>query len=423
MIVAGARLDLSLPSSCQPPREGTMTSKNSTMDIPQQAGAWGAVFSMSLCVAMLIASEFMPVSLLTPIADSLGATEGQTGQAISISGFFAVTASLLMTTLAGRIDRKWVLIAMTGLMLLSLGLIAAAPTFIVLMLARALLGICIGGFWALGTAVIMRLVPKESVSRALAVMYTGQAVAAAFAAPIGSYLGGIIGWRGVFWILVPIVALNLVWQLLVLPSLPANDRQSFRSLLEVLKRPYFAQGITAVILTFSGAFSMFAYLRPFLETVTGVDVVTLSQLFLVLGCSGFIGTWAGGRYADDHVIRLLQVVPLTMAVVTLGLIGFGQFVVTTAALLAIWGIMNTAMSIGWMAWLSQNVDDEPEAAGSLIVAAIQSSILLGAALGGALLDHIGVDATFMGSAVLSGIAVLLVGSGNRLLKDTSFRKC
>ncbi|MFC3283947.1 MFS transporter [Litchfieldella rifensis] len=378
---------------------------------------------MSLCVAMLIASEFMPVSLLTPIADSLGATEGQTGQAISISGFFAVTASLLMTTLAGRIDRKWALVTMTGLMLLSLGLIAAAPTFIVLMLARALLGICIGGFWALGTAVIMRLVPKESVSRALAVMYTGQAVAAAFAAPIGSYLGGIIGWRGVFWILVPIVALNLVWQLLVLPSLPADDRQSFRSLLAVLKRPYFARGITAVILTFAGAFSMFAYLRPFLETVTGADVVTLSQLFLVLGCSGFIGTWAGGRYANDHVIRLLQMVPLTMAVVTLGLIGFGQLVVTTAALLAIWGIMNTAMSIGWMAWLSQNVGDAPEAAGSLIVAAIQASILLGAALGGALLDHIGVDAAFMGSAVLSGIAVLLVGSGNRLLKDTSSRKC
>jgi predicted MFS family arabinose efflux permease len=386
------------------------------MDTPQEAASWGAVFSMSLCVAMLIASEFMPVSLLTPIAAGLNATEGQAGQAISISGFFAVVASLLMSTVAGRLNRKWVLVAMTAFMLLSLLLVAVAPNFAVLMLARALLGICIGGFWALGTAVIMRLVPIESVSKALAVMYTGQAVAAAFAAPIGSYLGGMIGWRGVFWVLVPIVALNLIWQLIALPSLPTNERQSFRTLLSVLKRPYFARGIAAVIFAFAGAFSMFAYLRPFLETVTGVNVVTLSQLFLALGVAGFLGTWAGGKFANGHVIRLLQVVPVVMGLVTLGLLGFGQLVVITAVLLAVWGAMNTAMSISWMAWLSQNVDDAPEAAGSLIVAAIQGAILLGAGLGGVLLDHIGIVATFTGSIILSAISFLLVGSGKRLLK-------
>src|SRR5687768_6173058 len=65
------------------------------------AAAWGAVHSMALCVAMLIASEFMPVSLLTPMAEGLRASEGQTGQAISISGLFAVAASMLITTAAG----------------------------------------------------------------------------------------------------------------------------------------------------------------------------------------------------------------------------------------------------------------------------------------------------------------------------------
>lgn len=105
------------------------------------AAAWGAVLSMALCVAMLIASEFMPVSLLTPMAEGLGATQGQTGQAISISGLFAVAASLLITTAAGRLNRKWVLVAMTALMLASLVLVAAAPNFAVLMIGRALLGI------------------------------------------------------------------------------------------------------------------------------------------------------------------------------------------------------------------------------------------------------------------------------------------
>src|SRR2546425_12852700 len=77
---------------------------------------WGAVFAMALCVAVLIASEFMPVSLLSPIAHDLGLTEGQAGQAIAISGIFAVLTSLFITVIAGRLDRRIVLITFTSLM-------------------------------------------------------------------------------------------------------------------------------------------------------------------------------------------------------------------------------------------------------------------------------------------------------------------
>jgi predicted MFS family arabinose efflux permease len=91
-------------------------------------------------------------------------------------------------------------------MLASLVLIALAPNFAVLMGARALLGVTIGGFWSLSTATIMRLVPRGSVPKAMGVLYMGNAVATAVAAPIGSYLGGVIGWRGVFWLLVPLTS-------------------------------------------------------------------------------------------------------------------------------------------------------------------------------------------------------------------------
>jgi hypothetical protein len=80
---------------------------------------WGAVFAMALCVAVLIASEFMPVSLLSPIAHDLGLTEGQAGQAIAISGILAVLTSLFITVIAGRLDRRIVLIAFTSLMVCS----------------------------------------------------------------------------------------------------------------------------------------------------------------------------------------------------------------------------------------------------------------------------------------------------------------
>ena len=183
---------------------------------------------MALCVALLIASEFMPVSLLTPIARDLHATDGMAGQAISISGLFAVVTSLLIATFAARFDRRHVLMGLTAVMLLSLVVIALAPNFVILMIARALLGIVIGGFWSLATATVMRLVPAESIPKALGIVYTGNAVATAFAAPIGSYLGGIIGWRGVFWAMTPFVVANLIWQWISLPSLCSAESQSHR---------------------------------------------------------------------------------------------------------------------------------------------------------------------------------------------------
>ena len=378
--------------------------------------AWGAVLSMALCVAMLIAAEFMPVSLLTPMAEGLRATEGQTGQAISISGLFAVAASMIITTAAGTLNRKWVLVAMTAFMLVSLALVAVAPNFTVLMLGRALLGICIGGFWALATAVIMRLVPESEVPRALALMYGGQAIAAVFAAPVGSYLGGMFGWRAVFWALTPIVAINLVWHVIALPSLPARQRQDFRTMFGLLRRPYFLRGLVASMLSWGSAFTMFTYLRPFLEHVTVVNVTTLSVLLLVLGCAGFVGTWASGRFLSGRVASLLILPTLLMGGCTLGLLLLGGSIVAACLFLALWGAMNTAMSVIWMTWMSQNVDDEPEAAGSLMVAAIQASILLGAVVGGLLLDGLSIFATFAGSVVLAAIGIAVTGNGQRLLK-------
>jgi predicted MFS family arabinose efflux permease len=170
----------------------------------------------------------------------------------------------------------------------------------------------------------------------------------------------------------------------------------------------------ASLFVFAGAFSMFTYLRPFLESVTQVSVVTLSQLLLMLGVAGFLGSWLGGKYANSYAIKLVQTVPIVMALVTMGLLGFGHYVIVTALLLIIWGVMNTAMSIGWMSWLSQNIDDAPEAAGSLFVATVQVAIMMGAAIGGILLDHISIYATFIGSASLSIIAIIILLKGHKL---------
>lgn len=375
---------------------------------------WSAVGSLAMCVAMLIASEFMPVSLLTPIASDLGATQGMAGQAISVSGLFAVITSLFISVIAGRVDRRYVLIGLTVLMLASLILIAEAPSFAPLMIARAILGISIGGFWALATATVMRLVPSDVVPKALGIIYTGNAIATAFAAPIGSYLGGVIGWRGVFWGLVPLVILNLVWQWISLPPMPPKATTSVRTLFGLLKRQNVAFAMVGVMLTFAGAFCAFTYMRPFLETYTQATTPQLSLFLLGLGVAGFAGTYASTALVNDRLYALLRYLPFLLAVVTLGLLVLGHLKPGVAVAMICWGGLNAAIPVAWSTWLSKGISDDPESGGGLLVAAIQLSIMSGGALGGFLLDHASIAATFMGAAVLLMLGALIVGNGSRI---------
>ncbi|MCO4170504.1 MFS transporter [Aeromonas veronii] len=373
---------------------------------------WSAVAAMSLCVALLIAAEFMPVSLLTPIATDLGASNGMAGLAIAISGLFAVPTSLLIAPLSHRLDRRHVLMGLAVVMLTSLIVIALSPNFTVLMVARALLGIVIGGFWALATATIMRLVGSPSVPKALGILYTGNAVATAFAAPIGSYLGGLIGWRGVFWLLVPLVVINLLWMVLCLPSMHSQARP--HSAFRLMRRPNVAIAIMGVTLTFAGAFSAFTYFRPFLETRPLVDLPQLSALLLALGLAGFAGTTAVSLLLHRHLYQMLRWLPLALGVITLALLTVAHHFWGVALMLILWGMLNSAIPVAWSAWITQGISDSPESGGGLMVAAIQLAITLGAAVGGWLLDSLSIRATFMGSALLLTAASMVVGNGSRL---------
>lgn len=153
---------------------------------------------MTLCVFVLIASEFLPVSLLTPIAGELNITEGLAGQGIAISGALAVLTSLTISNLAGSLNRKHLLLGLTVLMAVSGMIVALAHSYAIYMAGRALIGIVIGGFWSMSAATAIRLVPAHQVPRALAIFNGGNALATVVAAPLGSYLGATVGWRGAF---------------------------------------------------------------------------------------------------------------------------------------------------------------------------------------------------------------------------------
>ncbi|BAU88803.1 major facilitator superfamily protein [Methylorubrum populi] len=378
--------------------------------------SWGAVVAMSLCAATLVASEFMPVSLLTPIATDLHLTEGQAGQAIAVSGLFAVLTSLFIAPATPRLDRRTLLLGLTVLMLVSGLVVAFAPNAVIFLGGRALVGMVIGGFWSLSAATVMRLVPAKDVPRGLAILNGGNALATTIAAPLGSFLGQYIGWRGAFFCVVPVAAITFAWLFLTLPAMPNRTRADAFATFKVLQRPLVPLGMAAAALFFLGQFALFTYLRPFLETVTRVDVSTLSALLLVLGVAGLVGTSLIGRVLQAWFHSALVAMPLAMALLAAGLIALGPSLPAVAVLLALWGLIGTAAPVGWWTWVSKALPDEAEAGGGLMVAVVQLAITGGAAFGGLLFDHGGYRTTFtFGALVLvaCAIAAAMVARGGR----------
>ncbi|MDI2033795.1 Purine ribonucleoside efflux pump NepI [Paenarthrobacter nitroguajacolicus] len=378
---------------------------------------------MSFGAFAVVASEFMPVSLLTPMARDLQVSEGLVGQGIAISGLFAVLTSLSVSTLTGRMNRRTLLIGLTALMGASGALIALAPGYFPFMVGRASIGVVIGGFWSMSAATAIRLVAPSKVPRALAIVNGGNALATVLAAPLGSYLGSLIGWRGAFLCLVPISVLCVVWQWISLPSLEAPSREApgsrtrARDILTIFtafKNRTVAWGMAACGTFFMGQFILFTYVRPFLETVTHVNVTQVSLVLLVMGASGFAGTILIGRFLGAGLYRTVMVIPAAMALVALALIPFGAVFAVVVVLLALWGLLGTSAPVGWWSWVAQAMPHNAEQGGGLMVAVVQTCIALGSTFGGVLFDSLGYASTIMASAVVLLVAAFLAFKTKRV---------
>jgi len=380
-----------------------MSTLNHTTSQHEEHAYWGGIFAMTLCVFVLIASEFMPVSLLTPLAADLGVTEGLAGQGIAISGALAVLTSLCLSRLAGNMNRKHLLLGMTILMALSGLIIAFATNYQAYMTGRALIGIAIGGFWSMSAATAIRLVPHHQVTRALAIFNGGNALATVVAAPLGSYLGATIGWRGAFLCLVPVAIAAFLWQYVSLPNMSGRKNSaSGEGVFRLFRQPVVSIGLIACSLFFMGQFALFTYVRPFLETVTHVSASGLSLILLAIGIAGFVGTLLVTLVLNAAFYLTLIAIPLLMAAIAGALILTGHNVWIVALLSGFWGMLATAAPTGWWTWVARTLPEDAEAGGGLMVAVIQLAIALGSTAGGMVFDRLGWQSTF----ALSGIVLL-----------------
>ncbi len=372
--------------------------------------AWGAVAVMAMTSFVLVLAEFLPPGLLTPMAAALGITEGQAGQAVSATAFVGLLVAPTIGVLLPRLDRRALLTALAVAAAASNLAVAVAPNFVVLLLARLLLGAAIGGFWAMSLAVAARLSTPGRLGRAVMLVNTGTTVATVAGVPLAVLLGSVAGWRAVF---VGVAVLSAVTAAAIRSALPAvapDASDGLRPLLDTLRAPGIGRGLTGHVLTVLGHFAAFTYIRPALGTVPGLDAGGVAVLLAVFGAGGVVGNVVVGLVVDRHLRVVRFAVPATLAAGVAAVAAFPASLPVVVVGVAVWGLSFGAWLTVVTTWIARVAPTRMEAGGGLLVAGFQLAITIGAAAGGLLVDGLGVRATLAGAAVAAAVGGLTFGS-------------
>lgn len=371
-------------------------------------GSWAGVVSLGLGIFAIVMSEFLPASLLPLMAGGLAVSVGEAGLAVSVTAFAGALSALLISVVLPRADRRRVMLGLTVLAIVSDVLVASAPNLVVLLAARVLLGVALGGFWAMATAMAAHLVHPDHVGRALTVINAGVAVATVAAVPLGAWLGGVWGWRSVFLLGAGVAVLALVVQASTLPSVQPSAGSGLRALGAVLRSRVVLIGLLAILLVFGGHFSGFTYVRPAAQGLSGIDGGGFAMLLLVFGIANFLGTSLSGPVADRAPRLGVLLFPAVLGIGMLVMVATGQSIAGLFLAAALWGLGFGGVPTTVLSWGARVEPARLEQIGGVIVTVCNIAIAIGASLGGLLVDGIGSSTPLLagGIAALVGAAVL-----------------
>lgn len=390
-----------------------MSASSPAHPAPVARHRWWAVSAVGLATFSVVTTEMLPVGLLTPVAEDLGASTGTAGLMISLPALLAAVFAPLVVIAAGGIDRRRILCALLGLLLVANLASALAPGIGWLLAARVLVGFCMGGIWAIAGRLAARLVPAQRIGLATSIIFGGVAAASVLGVPLGVLIGDAWGWRSAFIAMALFSAAVMLLQVWVVPALPVSTSVRPRQFAQQLGHRGLQRGLGLTLLLVSGHFIAFTYVRPLLTSLSGVDASWVGALLFAYGLAGIVGNFLAGPLAARHPRGTLLAIASSLLLTPVLFLWMGSTPAGGSVLMLVWGLAYGGVSVGLMGWMMKAVPQAVEIATALYVGAFNIGIALGAWGGGRLLDGIGLHATLWAAAVLAGSALLMVATTRR----------
>lgn len=403
----------------------TCTAAIPTQDIARQEivpeaswRGWASVVAVALGAFVIVMTETLPVGLLPEIAERLGIPVAPAGLMILVPGFAAAVAAPLFYLGSTRFNRRTLILALGLTVFVSNAIVAIAPNFALVLVARMLFGATLGAFWTIVSPVGPRLVGKASGTRAISIVAAGISGGTVVGLPAGQFLGTLVGWRYTFAVAAAATLLIVIAQKLVLPSIPAPARRTrLADLGRVIARAGTRFGMLAGALAFIGQFAAWTYITPFLMDHTHLSSGTISVLYLLYGVAGIVGSVIAGSLFNRGVVPSFAGAAILVAVLVISLALTGTVPWSATAIFVLWGGFWGIVNPGTLVWILHSSPAVAQEAASVVnVTNLQIALALGSGLGAILVSTTTLQVLFITAGVLLLASGVLAAISTRFVR-------
>ncbi|ANF87333.1 MFS transporter [Pseudomonas antarctica] len=350
----------------------------------------GALLALAMTGFICIVTETLPAGLLPLISEGLSISPSAAGQMVTAYALGSVLAVIPMTIATrGWRRRNVLLLTIVGFLLFN-SITALSSHYGVTLVARFFAGVAAGLAWSLLAGYARRMVAPEQQGRALALAMVGTPIALSLGVPLGTWLGGLVGWRTTFGLMSALTLVLIVWVLAKVPDYPPQAAHQRLSLGKVLTTPG-VRPVLAVVISWMLAHNiLYTYIAPFVAPAGLADRVDL--VLLVFGIAALVGIWLTAKLVEPLLRKTVLVSLATFALVSVvfGVSGSVPWVIYLDV--AVWGLSFGGAATLLQTALADAAGDGADVALSLNVVAWNSAIAGSGIVGGVLLDTWGVAA-------------------------------
>ncbi len=374
---------------------------------------YGGLIVLMLMSFLLVTAEFLPSGMLTEMALALDVTPGQAGQTVTVTALVGLLVAPTVGLIFPRLDRRSLLVWMALAAAASNLVVAISPNLVLVLVSRFLLGAAISAFWSMSITVASRIAGPDRLGRAVMFTAAGASLATVAGVPLGVMLSEVADWRTVFAVAGIATGLLAIGLRTLLPSVPAAPAASIRLLVDTVRRPGVSLGLIGHVLVVLGHFIAYSYVRLALERIPEVDAGTIVMLLALFGAGGLVGNIVLGFIIDRSFAFFAVAVPVVIAAAVAAMILLSGSVLGVGIAVVVWGFLFASWLIVVNTWVGHRMPDRLEAGGSLVVVGFQGAIVIAGAVGGLLVDSMGVELVYAVGAAALLVGAVLFGLSNR----------
>lgn len=368
--------------------------------------AWLRVVTLAIAAFIFNTTEFVPVGLLSDIADSFQMETAQVGIMLTIYAWVVALMSLPFMLLTSQMERRKLLIGLFVLFIASHVLSFMAWNFTVLVMSRIGIAFAHAVFWSITASLAIRLAPAGKRAQALSLIATGTALAMVLGLPIGRIVGQYFGWRTTFFAIGMGALVTLVCLIKLLPALPSEHSGSLKSLPLLMRRPALLSIYLLTVIVVTAHYTAYSYIEPFVQVVAGFSANFATLLLLILGGAGIIGSVLFGKLGNQHASLLVSgAIGLLLACLLLLMPAAGSE--NHLAILSLfWGVAIMIIGLGMQVKVLALAPDATDVAMSLFSGIFNLGIGAGALVGNLISLHVSMSAIGYLGAIPALVALI-----------------